>query len=179
MKVCRLTLLLTAAAIASISTSAQAQDAEGEIVYAPGTGYEDAAPLPADADDGSRDRFEETGEGMTAVADQLSDPATQNRLSDVVEGVTGALMQMRIGPFAEAIEHVAPGTVDRRIRRDTTLGDLAGGSERALPERFGQHSREALAAMGGTMHALAAMMPELQRLGDEVKDSARAAREHD
>lgn len=176
MKISGFTLAMAAATMASAATPAFCQDANSGIVYAPGTG-ENMAPLPDTVHHGARAGFGESADRLSAMADDLSNPVTQDRLSDIVEGVSSALMQMRIGPFAEAIDHVAPGTVDRRIGPDTTLGDIAGPGSGALPERFGEHSRDALIAMGGTMRALAAMMPELQRVEDELKDSAHRARD--
>ena len=83
-------------------------------------------------------------------------------------------MNMRVGPLAEAIERARPGTVNRRIRRDSTVGDLAGRDADYLPERLGDGSREVMGMMGGFARAMASMMPEFERLGREMEDSVRS-----
>ena len=78
-----------------------------------------AAPLSAAAAD---------REVAGAVA-TLNDPATQERMADTVTALVGALMQMKVGPLADAVARIDPETaaaVDRykRARGRHKLGNL-------------------------------------------------------
>lgn len=142
-----------------------------DVVFVSGTGENQSSAafndsqMPDDYDD-----------GMADMAGQLSDPAVQDGVAAAVERATGAMMNMPIGPLAEAIERARPGTVDRRMRGDATVADIAGRNARYLPEELGERSREAIGMMSGFARAMAVMMPEFERMGREVEDSFRAAK---
>jgi Ni,Fe-hydrogenase I large subunit len=147
------------------ATPAAAQD----IIFAPGTGDSDAALAPADDYDADTE--------ANALAERLGDPATKYGVAAAVEGVTGAIMNMPVGPLAEAIERAAPGTVDRRLPPDARVGDLAGPAGDRLPQRMAARSVEAMEIAGGFARAFAEMMPELERLGRDLEESFKKARE--
>jgi hypothetical protein len=162
-------LLIAMPLLAAAAIPAAAQDIE----FVPGTGEfdasyaddEDYAPTP-DEDDS----------GIMKMADRVSDPAVQEGVAAVVEQTAGAMMNLPIGPLAEAIERARPGTVDRRLPRDVRLGDLAGRNARYLPQELGERSREAMGMMSGFARAMAVMMPEFERMGREMEESFRAAK---
>ena len=114
---------------------------------------------------------------MKQVADQFSDPAMQQDISHAVEAVTGAMLDLPVGEFAEVIEDARPGTVDEHINRNTRLGDLAGPDANRIPARVGDSTRSSMAAMGGMIRAFANMLPEFQRLGREIEASVEDARD--
>ena len=150
---------------------AAAPVAAQDVVFVSGTGENqssaafDDGPMPDDYDD-----------GMADMAGKISDPAVQDGVAMAVERVTGAMMNMPIGPLAQAIERARPGTVSRRIRGDATVADIAGRDARYLPEELGTRSREAMGMMSGFARAMAVMMPEFERMGREMEDSFRAAK---
>jgi hypothetical protein len=172
MIVMRSKAFLIALPLFAVAAPAAAQD----IVFVPGTGeaitddatdaasaYEEVAPVGRD------DEF-------SVMADRIGDPAVQDGVATIVERATGAMMNMNVGRFAQAIERARPGTVGRRIPGDATVGDLAGRDARYLPEELGEKSREAMGMMSGFARALAAMMPEFERMGREMEESFRSAK---
>ena len=113
-----------------------------------------------------------------AMSDAVNNPTAttmQANQSDC-RSATGAMMALPVGQFAEAIERARPGTVSRRIRRDSTVADIAGRDARYLPEELGERSREAMGMMSGFARAMAVMMPEFERMGREMEESFRAAK---
>jgi hypothetical protein len=146
------------------ASPAAAQD----IIFAPGTGDSSAELVPSDNADDSE---------ANEVADRLSDPALKYGVAAAVEAATGTIMNMPVGPLAEAIERAAPGTVDPRLPRSARVGDLAGPAGDRLPQRMASRSVEAMEVAGGFARALAEMMPEFERLGRDLEESFEKARE--
>ncbi|MFC5795650.1 hypothetical protein [Sphingopyxis terrae] len=70
------------------------------------------APVPASAAD-ARD-----------AAAVLNDPATQERMADTITALVGAMMQMPVGPLAEAVARIDPSSDAARIPPDATVGDV-------------------------------------------------------
>ena len=112
-----------------------------------------AAPMPASAAD------------TNATVAALNDPALQERMADTVTTLVGALMQMKVGPLAEAVAKVDPDSDAAYIPHDATVGDIAGRDPRDA-ERIGDDVR-ATARMAG--HAASA----LQAYAPVLKDMAR------
>lgn len=164
----RLKNILVALPLLAFSSPLLAQ----EVVFVKGTGAE----IPVATFHHDDPVIEDRNEGFSDMADKMGDPLVQDGVSRTVERMVGAMMNMRVGPLAEAIEDARPGTVNRRIRRDSTVGDLAGRNADYLPERLGDESREMMGMMGGFARAMATMMPEFERLGRELKDSVRVAK---
>ena len=143
-----------------------------DVVFVSGTGEQ----MPVDAVD---DEPVNEGDGeteMTGIAEKMSDPATQDGVAAAVEHITATMMRMPVGQFAEAIENARPGTVNKRIRRDATIADLAGRDAEYLPEKLGDGSRQMLGMMSGFARAFAVMMPEFEKMGREMEDSFRKAK---
>jgi hypothetical protein len=148
MMVMRFKSFLLALPLVAFAVPVAAQD----VFFAPGTGVATFEDAPVrDADNESE---------MMVVADKMSDPA----------------MRLPVGQFAEAIENARPGTVNKRIRRDATVADLAGRDAEYLPEKLGAGSRQIMGMMSGFARAFAVMMPEFERMGREMEDSFRAAK---
>lgn len=143
-----------------------------DVVFMSGTG--DETPVAAFEDD--RPIIENDDDEISDIADRMDDPLVQDGVSNGIERMAGAMMNVRVGPMVEAIERARPGTVDRRIRRDSTVGDLAGRDADYLPERLGDQSREMMGMMGGFARAMAAMMPEFERMSREMEDNFRTAK---
>ncbi len=165
---------------ASLTTPAvSAQDVD-DVVFRSGTGdgsnsgevqYEDDAHVEPDVVD-----YADDGSSLDEVADRMSDRDRQDNVANSVERMSAALLGMRVGPLAAAIENARPGTVRRNVRRNTTIGDLAGRDSEYLPEELGARSREMMGMMGGFAQAMASMMPEFRRMGREMEESVRAAK---
>lgn len=160
--------LLIALPLLAIAAPVAAQD----VVFMPGTGDE-----PSYSSFNSEPRtYRDDDSDISDIADDIADPATQDGIATAVEQVTATMMRLPIGQFAEAIENARPGTVDQRIRRNATVGDLAGRDGEDLPERLGDGSRQVMGMMGGFARAMSVMMPEFERMGREMEESFRAAK---
>ncbi len=169
--------LLTASAVSAQNTD--------EVAFVSGTGevsgvgvsdtadvaYDDDAYVEPDVVD-----YADDDSSLDEVADRMSDRDRQDNVANSVERMSAALLGMRVGPMAAAIENARPGTVRRNVRRNTTIGDLAGRDSEYLPEELGARSREMMGMMGGFAQAMASMMPEFRRMGREMEESVRAAK---
>lgn len=147
--------------IALTAMPATAQD----VVYEPGTGepYEAVSR-------------EQPDNQMADVAERMSDPVVQHGVGNAVEYASESIMRLPIGRFADAIERARPGTVDRRLPHDATVGDLAGRDAGYLPQELGDRSREMMGMMGGFAQAMTAMMPEFERMSREMEEGFRRAK---
>lgn len=147
-------------ALLGVSAPAMAQDIE----FRPGTGVSAPDSAPEDAD------------GVNEIAERMADPQMQDRIASAVEIMTRTVMDMPVGPLVESIEKARPGTVKRDIPRDATLADIADRDAEALPEKLGEGSRQMLTMAGSLAQAMAAMMPEFERMGRAMEESFKAAK---
>lgn len=159
---------LFALPLLALAAPAAAQD----VVFVTGTGEQ----MSADAFDEQQANNTDSETEITEMADKMSDPAMQDGVAAAVEHMTEAMMRMPVGQFAEAIEKARPGTVNKRIRRDATIADLAGRDSEYLPEKLGDGSRQMMGMMSGFARAFAVMMPEFEKMGREMEDSFRKAK---
>jgi len=125
-----------------------------------------AAPLPATAAD---------REVAGAVA-TLNDPATQERMADTVTALVAALMQMPVGPLADAVARIDPASRAADIPPDATVGDIAG-RDRHDAERMGADVRAGTRMAGQAASALAAYAPVLKDMARDL--AAQWERERD
>jgi hypothetical protein len=116
-----------------------------------------AASLPAAAAD---------REVAGAVA-TLNDPATQERMADTVTALVGALMQMKVGPLADAVARIDPESRAADIPPDATIGDVAG-RDPAYAERMGADVRAGTRMAGQAASALAAYAPVLKDMARDL-----------
>ncbi len=154
----------------AIAQPAAAQD----VVFVPGTGVLTEAVADVDSDNIQQQNFA-ADDDLSAMANRMGDPLVQDGVSLAVERATDAMMRLPIGRFVDAIERARPGTVDRHIRGDATIADVAGRDSRYLPQELGDRSREAMGMMSGFARAIATMMPEFERMGRDMEDSVREA----
>ncbi|MFZ5726930.1 MAG: hypothetical protein ACOY4C_10980 [Pseudomonadota bacterium] len=114
-----------------------------------------AAPLPAAASD-TRD-----------PAATLNDPVMQERMADTVAAIVGALMQMPVGPLAEAVARVDPDSDAAYIPADATLGELAG-RDPDFADRMGDDVRVGARMAGHAASAMAAYAPVLRDMARDL-----------
>lgn len=172
-------LCLFALPVIAITAPASAQD----VVFVSGTGEANIAESGASFDEPYEDDAENGDvraapreEAIDAIADRMSDPVMQDSIAYTVERMAGAVLAMPIGGIAEAIETARPGTVRRKVRRDTTVGDLAGRDGDHIAEDLGDRSREMVGMMGGLARAAATMAPAIAHMGRELEESYRVAK---
>lgn len=116
-----------------------------------------AAPLPASANDGS----------MRSAVATLNDPAAQDRMADTVATLLGALMQINVGPLAEAVARIDPESDAAYIPPDATLGEVAGRDSR-YAERVGDDIRVGTRMAGQAASALAVYAPVLKDMARDL-----------
>lgn len=114
-------------------------------------------PLPAAAADRDAER----------VAATLSDPAVQDRMADTVTALVGALMQMPVGPLANAVARIDPDSDAAYIPRDATVGDIAGRNSHDA-ERMGDDVRAGTRMAGRAASALATYAPVLKDMARDL-----------
>ena len=158
-------ILLLAFAPGAKATEAQ------EIRFVAGTGEVlTAAPIAlANSTDDSRDA-EAT---LNKMADDLVDPRVQNGVAAMVERLGETLLDLPVGKFAAAVEKARPGTIEKRIREDATVADLAGRDADLLPRELGKGSRQMMTMLSGLASAFATMMPEFERMGRDLESSMK------
>lgn len=85
--------------------------------------------------------------------------------ADTITALVGAMMQMPVGPLAEAVARIDPASDAARIPADATVGDIAGRDPN-YAERMGGDVRASARMAGHAASAVAAYAPV-------IKDMAR------
>lgn len=154
-------------AFAPGAKAAEAQD----IRFVAGTGEAStAAPIAlAKNTDYSRDVEAKLNE----MADDLADPRVQNGVAAMVERMGETLLDLPVGKFTAAVEKARPGTIEKRIREDATIADLAGRDAERLPRELGKGSRQMMTMLSGFASAFATMMPEFEQMGRDLERSVK------
>ena len=94
---------------------------------------------------------------------ELTDPATAQRLTNSMQALSGALLNMRVGEVTAALEG-RPATPEER---NLTVGDLA---RRDDPD-FDRHFHDQIASVGPTMQrSIQAMNKALPEISRDLKD---------
>jgi len=94
---------------------------------------------------------------------ELTDPATAQRLTNSMQALSSALLNMRVGEVAAALEG-RPATPEER---NLTVGDLA---RRDDPD-FDRHFHDQIASVGPTMQrSIKAMIRALPEISRDLKD---------
>ena len=111
------------------------------------------------------------GADVQALTDKLGDPAEQERLAGMVEAMGYMLMQMPIGPLADAVGNVTgePVEVDNP---DARLADYAGPRAQEIPSQIADRVPQMmgmLAQMGVSAQKLAPALEEwAKEMGKQV-----------
>lgn len=163
-------VIVIGVALLGVSAPAMAQD----IIFRPGTGVSGQDASAAVGDTVDANAVDDIA--VNEIASKLADPHMQDRIATAVEGMARKVMDMPVGPLVESIERARPGTVKRSIPRDATLADIADRDSEALPEKLGEGSRQMLSMAGSLAQAMAAMMPEFERMGRAMEESFKAAK---
>ena len=120
-------------------------------------------PVPALAAGGDAQR----------MADELNNPATQERIAQAAEVMTQAMLSMPAAPLLRAAETMA-GRDPEAVDPDLTVGDLAGPDAAEAPRELAHRLPEMMGAMAAMTAALETMLPELRAMGDRIaEDMAR------
>lgn len=109
------------------------------------------------------------------IVETLANPGTQQAMAGAMAAMTEALLDLKVGPFAKAMEGMGDATGNRRAARhvdpDATLGDLAGPEARRMPGQVARKLPQMMGAMAGMAGAMEAMLPQLEAMGEKMKDA--------
>jgi hypothetical protein len=166
--------LLVGAAVLLLAFS-QAKAAE-PIQFVSGTGETTATDDVAVAlpyADAKREERKDAQTELNKVADQLSDRNSQDGVANMVERMTGSMLDFPIGKFVAALEQSVPGANKgkNRIRANDTVADIAGRDADGLPEKLADSSRDMMGMMSGFAAAFATMVPEFEKLSRDLDKS--------
>ena len=142
-----------------------------EIEFLAGTGEAPMAASMTFADQPSDQRDAEAR--LNAMAADLADPRVQNGVAAMAQRIGETMLDLPVGKFATAIEKARPGTMNKRIREDATVADLAGPDAERLPRELGKGSRQMMTMLSGFAAAFATMMPEFEQLGRDLESSMK------
>jgi len=117
----------------------------------------------------------------------LPDPREIEAVGDALGRVADVLMDVKVGPIAEAVD---PGRKTSRRERERTLGDVASRDDPYLRERIRDSIEAMSAGLGGMIEQLAVLTPVLrrtledtrERVGEAIRDRGSRrddARDHD
>lgn len=116
-----------------------------------------ANPLPAQAAERE----------LADAAATLSDPIMQDRMADTVASIVGAMLEMPIGPLAEAVARIDPDSDAAYIPADATVGDIAG-RDREYGERLGDDVRASARMASSAASTMAVYAPVLKDMARDL-----------
>ena len=88
-------------------------------------------------------------------------------MADTISAIVGALMQMPVGPLAEAVARVDPESDAAHIPADATLGELAG-RDPDYADRMGDDVRASARMAGHAASAMAVYAPVLKEMARDL-----------
>ena len=128
-----------------------------------------ALPLPALAQDGEGS---DTAP-LAGFGERMKDPAQQREMALMLQAMTEVLLDMPIGPLAEAAADMA-GEEAAKIDPDMTLRQLAPDAGQ-VSEEVARNVPRAMRAAGAMAEGMAAMAPQLRALTERMRESLPAA----
>src|SRR3954468_1003678 len=97
-----------------------------------------------------------------AAANALNNPMVQNGVVGLIDALTDAVMETRVGPMAA----IAP---DSNIRPNDTLDSMAARRNPDYRNKIHRNARHTVAAAGRTVSAAVAMSDELKATTERVR----------
>ena len=101
-------------------------------------------------------------------ADILSDEDTQDRVARSMRVLSRVLLNMPVGPIAEAVREIDPDSDMADMPADMRLGALAGADADELPEQLAGQSRVMMRSMGTLARQMAVMAPVLRDMASDM-----------
>ncbi|MCE2841486.1 MAG: hypothetical protein ACK564_06580 [Novosphingobium sp.] len=115
-----------------------------------------------------------TETGLGEVSRMLGSRDTQHAMAGVLASLANAMLQMDVSAFGQAAEAVGDKRTARRLRKGTTLADVAGRDARAVPGEIRRKAPAMIGAMGAMAGAMEAMLPELAKVAEQMKGALPA-----
>ena len=95
-------------------------------------------------------------------------------MAAVLVSMTKAILQMDVSALGNAAEAMGDRRGARKFRRGTTLADVAGRDARDLPQDIRRKAPAVMGAMAGMAGAMEAMLPELAKVAEQMKQALPA-----
>ncbi len=107
-------------------------------------------------------------------SEKLADPVVQAKVSAMAALMSEMLLDLKVGPLARVMGEM--GDEDARdIDPDARLSDLAGPGMRDMPRQIVREIPRAMGQMGRAAGAFEEMMPEFERMADQMKRAVEKA----
>lgn len=110
----------------------------------------------------------EAGSGAGAMAERLSDPATQIAVTAMLSTLAQSVLDLDIGPLARAMEGAG---VHSDLPSDARVGDVVGPETARTPEEIARRTPRMMTAMAGMAGAVDEMMPQLRAMAERMRDA--------
>ncbi len=123
---------------------------------------QDAAPPVADP-------------ALADMSEKLADPEIQAQASALAQVFLGSMLDLKIGPLAEAMNR-ATGGEGPDIEPDATIRDLAPEAEE-LPDQVSEHLPQAMDALSVMTDGMQTMLPALRDMAARMRDAMEQARD--
>lgn len=127
-----------------------------------------AAPSAALAQDGPSD------EAFAEMSEKLADPEFQAQASMMGQVLVQTLLEMPIGPMAEAINRATDGK-GPDIDPDAKVKDIAPNADE-LPAQIEEKLPMAMSAMSGMSEGMQAMLPALRDMAERMRGAMEKSR---
>lgn len=130
-----------------------------------------AAPLPALAQDAPAD--ENVEDSAARISERLSDPVTQERLSQSLAVMSEVLLDLPLAPLLRAAAEMA-GENPEAVDPDLTLRQVSPEAER-VPQEITDKLPRMMGAMAGMAEGFGAMMPALREMAARMGEAIEQA----
>lgn len=112
---------------------------------------------------------------LGAAADALNNPALQQGISSAMAMMMQAMMGIKLGPMARAMEGMGKSMGDpdagMDIDPDATLGDMMGPEGRDMPQELSAKVPAMMSGMAGMAGAMQQMLPQIEAMGKQLRKS--------
>ena len=109
------------------------------------------------------------------IAETMADPELQDRMADAARGMSEAMLDIPLAPFARVLDAMGEHDAADEMGRNATMRDVAGPDAERMPREMARRIPAMMGAMGGMAVAVERMLPELARIGDQMRRSAERA----
>ena len=128
------------------------------------------APLPALA----REAAPRNGD-LHQVTQKLADPRLQRSIAGALAALSEALMDIKVAPFARAMEKMEDIDGEHRPARhidpNATLRDLAGPGAANISDEIDHKLPQMMTALSGMSGAMEAMLPQLEDIAKRMEQA--------
>lgn len=112
---------------------------------------------------------------LAEMSEKLADPEFQAQAASVVQVLLGSMLDLKVGPFAEAMNRATDGE-GPDIDPDATIRDLAPEAE-DVPAEVSERLPEAMNTMSAFADGMQAMLPALRDMAERMRGAMEQARD--